>query len=55
MIKVTIFLENYIPRIISSFSAPQSTQIIDDNNTQPPFSGENESNFNTFDQLPVID
>ena len=50
------FSRRYIPGSnISSFSAPQSTQIIDDNNTQPPFSGENESNFNTFDQLPVID
>ena len=49
------FSRRYIPgNNISSFSSPDSTQIIE-NNTQLPISEGNESNFNTFDQLPIID
>ena len=40
---------------ISSFASPGPTQIIQNNNTQLPLSGDNESEFNTFDQLPIID
>ena len=50
------FSRRYLPGSnISSFSVPQSTQIIDNRNTQLPLSGNEESEFNTFDQLPIID
>ena len=50
------FSRRYIPGSnISSFASPGPTQIIQNNNTQLPLSGDNESEFNTFDQLPIID
>ena len=50
------FSRRYLPGSnISSFSSPGPTQIIQNNNTQLPLSGDNESEFNTFDQLPIID
>ena len=49
------FSRRYIPGSnISSFSTPQSSQMIE-NKTQLPVSGDNESQFNNFDQLPIID
>lgn len=49
------FSRRYIPGSnVSSFSAPQSNQIIQNNN-KVPFNGDNESEFNNFDQLPIID
>ena len=56
MIKVTIFQEEYVPGSnISSFSLPQSTQIIENKTQLPNINGDENSKFNTFDQLPIID
>ena len=50
------FSRRYIPEVIfASFASPGPTQIIQNNNRQLPLSGDNESEFNTFDQLPIID
>lgn len=50
------FSRRYIPGSnTSSFSNLQSQPIIDNRNTSLPLSGDDDSKFNTFDQLPVID
>lgn len=50
------FSRRYIPGSnVSSFSNLQSQPIIDNRNTSLPLSGDDDSKFNTFDQLPVID
>ena len=51
------FSRRYLPgNNVSSFSVPQSTQIMENmNNTQLPLSGDDKLKFNTFDQLPIID
>ena len=50
------FSRRYIPGSnVSSFSNLQSQPIIDNRNTSLPLSGGDDSKFNTFDQLPVID
>ena len=54
MIKVIISLEDIYLEVIFLLFHLQVTQIIQNNNTQP-VSGDNESQFNTFDQLPIID
>ena len=49
------FSRRYVPGSnISSFSVPLSTQNIE-NNTQLPISGDEDSKFNTFDQIPIIE
>ena len=50
------FSRRYIPGSnVSSFSNLQSQPVIDNRNTSLPLSGDDDSKFNTFDQLPVID
>jgi hypothetical protein len=50
------FSRRYIPGSnTSSFSNLKSQPIIDNRNTSLPLSGDDDSKFNTFDQLPVID
>ncbi len=50
------FSRRYVPGSnISSFSLPQSTQIIENKTQLPNINGDENSKFNTFDQLPIID
>ena len=50
------FSRRYVPGSnISSFSLPQSTQIIENKTQLPNINGDEDSKFNTFDQLPIID